>query len=242
MQQEIYVLIAAAGTGSRMGMETNKQFLEISGIPAVIRSIRSFDSMSQISGIRVIAAQSDLSTINQLISSYQFKHNIDITTGGQTRQHSVLNGLRDLAQFNKPSQAAVILVHDGARCLVTQDVIKHCIDGITQNNCACAAATPVKDTIKQVALDADPTNPLVEKTLDRNRLWALQTPQGGFFQDLLTAYETVTEQGKLVTDDLAVMEAAGHKTMLTTGDYRNIKITTPEDIIVAEAYLSSEAN
>lgn len=240
MSNEIYVLIPAAGTGSRMGSKINKQFLEINGTPTVVRTASLFASMPEISGICIIAAAIDMSAMQELFTQYQLTIPVIFAEGGPTRQHSVLSGLRKLASALKPADDAIALVHDGARCLVTAEVVYRCIDGIRQHSVACAAAIPVKDTIKQILPDqSGELSPEVDKTLDRSLLWAIQTPQGAHYRDLLNAYETVTARNQLVTDDLAIMEAEGYSTRLTLGDYKNLKITTPEDIILAESLFAN---
>lgn len=244
MSNGIFVLIPAAGTGSRMGSNINKQFLEIEGIPTVVRTASLFASLPEVSGICIIAAAIDMTAMQTLFSQRDLSTQLIFAEGGPTRQHSVLNGLRKLGNELAPPDDAIVLVHDGARCLITAEVVRRCVDGIRQYSAPCAAAIPVKDTIKQVKPDqaaapSDESAPEVDKTLDRNLLWAIQTPQGAAYSQLLTAYEAVTRRNQLVTDDLAVMEAEGYVSRLTYGDYRNLKITTPEDVILAESLLAN---
>lgn len=244
MSREIYVLIPAAGTGSRMGSTSNKQFLKIAGLPTVIRTATTIASLPDISGICIISASSDMAAMQTLFSQYDFATEVIFAVGGHTRQHSVLNGLKKLGSELAPPDDAVVLIHDGARCLVTNEVVQRCIEGIKMYNVPCAAAVPAKDTIKQIrqkqSASQSDAAPEVEKTLDRSLLWSIQTPQGAIYSQLLAAYQAVTARNQLVTDDLAVMEAEGYTTRLIYGDYNNIKITTPEDILLAEFLLGSQ--
>lgn len=229
----IYGLIAAAGTGSRMKQDRNKQFLELGGIAVVIRTAMAFERHALIRGYRIVCAKDDCEAMRAMTEQVVLPKLLGLTIGGETRQHSVLQGLRALQDTCSQSPDAIVLVHDGARCLVEHEVISRCANSIIRYNMACAAAVPVKDTIKS----ADPQELLVDATLDRTRLWQVQTPQGARLRDLLQAYEDVTQKGILVTDDLSVMESAGYQTRLSIGNYRNIKLTTPEDLAVGEALI-----
>lgn len=237
-KMEVFGLIAAAGTGSRMGGTSGKQLLILEGIPVVIRSALAFERHPQIRGYRIIAAENDLISLEQLIKEYELSKLIGISAGGGTRQHSVLNGLRDLSSdiiggSDLVTDNKIVLVHDGARCLVDEDTISRCIETIRMTGQACAAAVPVKDTIKV----AENNSMAIKATPDRSALWAVQTPQGAILRELLESYEEVTGKGTLVTDDLSVMEVSGYKTRLSMGSYRNIKITTPEDLAVSSVFL-----
>lgn len=229
----VYALLAAAGNGSRMSADVNKQFLEIDGLPVILRTIQSFEHHPEISGYLVIAAATDCDRMMALLKPYPLPKLLGIIPGGSTRQESVLFGLRELGHVLQDSGTGVdpvILVHDGARCLVPAAVIDRCIHAIQEKKVACAAAVPVKDTIKQATDEGK-----VLGTLDRRTLWAMQTPQGAYFSPLVQAYEDITAKQQTVTDDLAVMEAYGHETYLVPGDYRNIKITTPDDLVIGSA-------
>lgn len=233
-QASVYVVIPAAGSGSRMGAGKNKQFLEVGGLPLIIRTLMIFEQEPSISGYVVVTAREDLPAMASLIQRFDCKKLIALAEGGDTRQASVHSGLQKIFESKKDTDTAIALVHDGARCFVTADVIQRCIEGIREKNAACGAAVPVKDTIKQAGAAGK-----VEKTLERSTLYAMQTPQGAYFNALLTGYETLEAANQLVTDDLAVMEAAGHPTFLVPGDYRNIKMTTPEDLVLGEALAGS---
>jgi 2-C-methyl-D-erythritol 4-phosphate cytidylyltransferase len=235
----VFGLIAAAGTGSRMGSGiVSKQLLMLEGIPVVIRSALAFENHPQIDGYRIVASENDLPNLKRLVTDYDLSKLIGISAGGRTRQHSVLNGLRELftdigSEKGFAGDTSIVLIHDGARCLVDNDTISRCIEVIITTGQACAAAVPVKDTIKV----ADNKSMMIKSTPERSGLWAVQTPQGGIMKELLEAYEKVTDRDISVTDDLSVMEVSGYKTRLSMGNYMNIKITTPEDLAISKVFL-----
>ena len=226
----IYVVIPAAGSGSRMGAGKNKQFLEVGGMPLIVRTLLAFERAARITGYILVTAPDDVDEMNNLIRNFDLKKIISLADGGSSRQESVLLGLRKLRALRPDVTEAIALVHDGARCFISTPIINRCVDTILERHCACGVAVPLKDTIKLTA-----ANGKIEKTIDRSRLWAMQTPQGAFFNDLHQAYEHLAQTGEAVTDDLAAMEAAGYETYLVEGDYANIKMTTPEDLVIGEA-------
>jgi 2-C-methyl-D-erythritol 4-phosphate cytidylyltransferase len=225
----VYAVLPAAGSGSRMGAGCNKQFLEVGGLPLIIRTLMAFEQSHLIDGYVVVAAPDELAEMAILIQRFDMSKLLALAEGGQTRQDSVLAGLRKVAAVRSDSSQAIALVHDGARCFVTPSIIERCVVAIAERQAACGVAVPVKDTIKVVQPDGR-----VEQTLDRDRIWSMQTPQGAYFAALLSAYEQLAQSGQRVTDDLAVMEAIGEPTYLVLGDYTNIKMTTPEDLVIGE--------
>lgn len=225
---QVFAIIPAAGSGSRMNMAQNKQFLQIGKYPVIIRTLRVFENHPAITGYLVVAASEDLVTMNRLIQDYNLTKCLGVTVGGSSRQKSVVLGLESLLNKNPDIDDSIILVHDGARCFVATTVIDRVIEGIALH-LACGAAIPVKDTIKRASIDG-----LVLETLDRSQLWSIQTPQGARFSLLRAAYDQALESGWEVTDDLAVLEKAGVMVRLVAGDERNIKLTTPEDLLLGE--------
>lgn len=234
-QVPIYVVIPAAGSGSRMGAGHNKQFLEVGGLPLIIRTLLAFEENDRVTGYVVVTATEEREAMALLIQRFDLRKLISLADGGQTRQASVLSGLRQLQVMRQDAADGIVLVHDGARCFVTGAILDRCIAAIAEKGGACGAAVPVKDTIKVVSPDGR-----IEQTLDRNRLWAMQTPQGAYFTQLLSAYEKLEKDGRQVTDDLAAMEAVGQPTWLVAGDYTNIKMTTPEDLVIGEAIAGNQ--
>ena len=222
----VYAVIAAAGSGSRMAMPQNKQFLLLGGMPVIRRTILAFENCEQVAGILVVSAADQIPAMQNLLAGAG--KILGVTAGGPSRQESVWRGLQALIGLAGPTDGCPVLVHDGARCFVSQAVINRVIDGIRRHQ-ACGAAVPVKDTIKQANPDR-----LVVETPDRSRLWAMQTPQGATFAKLYQAYAQAASRNLQATDDLGLLEQAGNPVYLADGDYLNIKITTPDDLLLGE--------
>jgi 2-C-methyl-D-erythritol 4-phosphate cytidylyltransferase len=226
--REINVIVPAAGTGSRMKLAQNKQFLQLGLFPVIIRTLRVLEFHPRIAGYLVVTAAGDLPAMRQLIADHRLSRCLTVTEGGKTRQESVAAGLRALACLKIDRPDSLVLIHDGARCFVTPSVIDRVIDGIIRHQ-SCGAAIAVKDTIKVAGADG-----AVRQTLDRSRLWAMQTPQGSRYGLLCRANELARQQGWQATDDLSLLELAGFPVYLVPGDPLNIKLTTPEDLLLGE--------
>lgn len=211
-----------------MGLPGNKQFLDINGVPVIVRSLRILNSIEAICGLVVVASAGDCAAMQHLLSACHLSRLMAVTAGGPTRQASVANGLETLRMLADPPQDSPVLVHDGARCFVQPAIVERVISGIREHQ-VCGAAVPVKDTIKI----ADATGRVIT-TPERNRLWAMQTPQGALWHLLYAAYQLASARSYHATDDLEVLEQAGHPAFLVMGDYGNIKITTQEDLPVGE--------
>ncbi len=220
------VIVVAAGTSSRM-QGTNKQLAEIGSVPVIIRTLKAFENCDQISNIILVVRTEDLFRIQMLCEKYMITKLSDIVCGGDSRQESVLKGFARISE-----SCEKVLIHDGARPFVTGDIICSVIKALDKYS-AAACGVKVKDTIKQV--DAKGS---VLKTAARENLVAVQTPQGVRAADYLKATENADLSA--FTDDTSVMEAAGFEVLVTEGSYRNIKITTKEDLIMAQAFLSEE--
>lgn len=216
-----YAILLCGGSGTRMGAKQNKTLLPLGGVPGAVRCFRAF--AGETDGIVVVVRAGEENAFAGVFAQYGL-HPLCIVPGGADRQASALCGLQAL-----PPDADATLIHDGARPFVTPAVIRRVIDSIS----ACgsgAAAVPARDTVKR----ADPTGRVLE-TLDRTTLWQMQTPQGFLLQPLLRAHETAAGR---YTDDAALMEAAGFPVQLVMGDYRNVKMTSPEDLQMAQrAYM-----
>ncbi len=223
----IPVIIVAAGSSSRMG-GIDKQSALLSGVPVLARTLMAFERSDVISGIILVVRPEDVFSMQLMAEKYGIDKLTDIVCGGKTRQESVLKGFERLG-----SEAAEVLIHDGARPLVGEDIIRSVADGLKSHS-AVACAVPVKDTVKVID-----KNGRVVNTPDRTSLAAVQTPQGVRTQDYRTAAEKVGDVSKF-TDDMSVMEAAGYDVYTVAGDYRNIKITTPEDLKLAEFLINGE--
>jgi 2-C-methyl-D-erythritol 4-phosphate cytidylyltransferase len=218
--------VVAAGASSRMG-GTNKQLTEVGGVPVIIKTLQKFENNKNISNIILVVRDEDLFTIQMLADKYMISKVSDIVCGGKNRQESVLKGFARL-----PENAEKALIHDGARPFVSDVIIDGVIDGLNEYS-AVTCGVKVKDTIKRVSQGG-----IAEETLERESLRAIQTPQGVRVSEYLTAVENADIAN--FTDDTSIMEAAGYKVLIVDGDYKNIKITTKEDLILANAFASEE--
>lgn len=217
-----YAIVLAGGSGSRMGAGCNKVLLELQGVPVIVRSVRAFQGLVQ--GVVLVSREEDISAMRAAMEAAELP--VTIIPGGDTRQASVWNGLCAL-----PDDCTHVLIHDGARCLVDEDTIRRCMASVEECGTG-VAAIPAIDTIKQV--DAAE---IVTGTPDRGTLRAVQTPQGFTVELIRQAHAAAMQEHFLGTDDASLVERLGKSVHLTLGDRRNIKLTTPEDIIMAEAFL-----
>ncbi len=222
----IPVIVVAAGASSRM-QGTNKQLTELGGIPVIIRTLLKFENCESISNIILVVRSEDLFQIQMLCEKYMITKLTDIVCGGNSRQESVLKGFSRLGDG-----ADRVLIHDGARPFVSNGIIDSVVKALEK----CSAVTcgvKVKDTIKQVDSDGKVLN-----TVNRENLVSVQTPQGVKTADYLRAVADADVAS--FTDDTSIMEAAGYEVFVVDGSYRNIKITTKEDLIIAQGFLSEE--
>lgn len=219
-----YAIILAGGSGSRMGADRNKVLLELGGQPVITRSVQAFSSL--VNGIILVSREDDIPAMQHAM--YEANLNVTIVAGGSTRQESVWNGLCAL-----PDECNQVLIHDGARCLVDSDTIERCMQSVIEHGNGIAAV-PAVDTMKMVNQED-----IVVATPDRNNLRTVQTPQG-FHTDLIKrAHLSAMEESFIGTDDASLVERIGVPVHLTLGNRGNIKLTTPEDLIMAEAFLGS---
>ncbi len=221
------VIIVAAGSSTRM-QGINKQFLEIHGIPVIARTLLAFENCKAVKNIILVVRDEDIFALQLLAEKYMITKLSDIVCGGKTRQESVLKGFSRLGE-----EESLVLIHDGARPFVNERIINDTISALEKHS-AVTCAVKVKDTIKQID-----QNGCVIKTLERGSLVAVQTPQGVRINDYMTAVEKVGNVTAF-TDDTSIMETAGYTVAIVNGDYNNIKITTPEDIAIAEGIIKSE--
>ena len=222
-EEKVPVIVVAAGSSLRM-KGVNKQLAEIGGVPVIIRTLLAFEHSDAISNIILVVKTEDLFKIQFICEKYELSKLTDIVCGGASRQESVLKGFERL-----PEDAEKVLIHDGARPLVSDGIIKSVIDGLSKFS-ACGCAVKVKDTIKEIG-----PNGGVLRTVPRENLVSIQTPQGVKVKEYLEAVKGTDVSG--FTDDLSIMEAKGYSAGIVEGDYKNIKITTVEDLILAESFL-----
>ncbi len=225
-------LIPAAGMGKRMGASINKQYLHLDGMPIVARTISVFEKSPLIDAIYLVIPAEEIPYCREhIVEAYRFCKVAAIVPGGKERQQSVMNGLRAIGE--KISGDDVVLIHDGVRPLVTEKLLRESI-AVAISDDGAVVALPARDTIKAVV------NGIVTGTPDRNTLWHAQTPQAFRYRVIYSAHLAAETDNYLGTDDASLVERVGGRIRIVQGDYRNIKITTSEDLLLAEAFLASE--
>jgi len=224
-------LIPAAGMGRRMGASINKQYLQLGGMPIVARTVSVFEQSPLIDAIYLVIPAEEIPYCQEhVVEAYRFSKVVAIVPGGKERQHSVMNGLRGMKEHVSGND--IILIHDGVRPLITVEALRESIAAASSHD-GGVMAVQAKDTIKSVK------NGIVTSTLDRTTLWQAQTPQAFRFSVIFSAHQAAETDHYLGTDDASLVERIGGTVRIIQGDYHNIKITTPEDLILAEAFLSS---
>lgn len=221
-------LVAAAGSSSRMG-GINKLLEPLDGIPVLVRTLTALERAQRVDSIVIATREEDLITVSQLCKTYGITKCKKVIRGGEDREHSVL-----LAALEAEPDTELLAVQDGARPLVSPALIDRVIEA-AQRCGAAAPAIPVKDTIKTVREDG-----AVEETLERSHLRAVQTPQVFEASLLKAALQAALEEGAVLTDDCSAVERLGKVVYLIEGEETNLKITTPTDLILAEALLAAE--
>ena len=223
----VAALIPAAGRGRRMAEELPKAFLPMDGTPLLAHTLRQFEASRGVEEVVVLAPPGNgVQLAEELVKRFGFTKVSRIIPGGAERQDSVYAGLKALGP-----EMDLVLIHDGARPFITPDLIDRIV-AETRVLKAVVAAIPVRDTIKEIGEDGR-----VLKTLNRDRLWEIQTPQGFHYSVLLKAYEKAFQDRYYGTDDAALVERLGIGVKVIQGSRFNIKITTPEDLAVGEAIL-----
>jgi len=219
----VYLLIPAAGVGRRMGSDRNKLLLTLLGKPIIAWTLLAAEASTRITWIGIICQPGDRPDLETILHSLDLQTPTVFISGGSTRQASVYNGLQAL-----PPDAEHVLIHDGARCLATPDLFDRCAEALL--TCpGLIAAIPVKDTIKVVGVDET-----VQATPDRATLWAAQTPQGFHVAPLKDAHDRGKALAWAVTDDAALFEKCSLPVKIVRGEETNLKVTTPEDLKIAE--------
>lgn len=220
-------IIVAAGSSSRMG--ENKMFLLLDGMPVVAKSIQAFGETPEINQIVVVCKEGDIGEMKTILDLYEFHKVSHIVAGGKTRQESVEKGLSCVMEDTK-----YIAIHDGARPLITPDVIS-CVIEDAETYGAATACVAAKDTVKICDQEG-----FVKYTPPREQVYLIQTPQVFQKDEYKNALSKAKETGKEYTDDCQLLEHIDKKVFLSMGSYDNIKLTTPDDYITARALLDSE--
>ena len=218
-------IVAAAGSSTRMGGE-NKQLLTLQGIPVLVRTLQALNSAETVDAVVIATREEEIVTIAELVKVYGIAKPVTVVAGGASRAESVMKALA-----YAPEGTTLFAVQDGARPLVTAEIINTTVRKAAQCG-AAAPAIPVKDTIKIAE------NSIIMSTPERRSLFAVQTPQV-FDADLLkAALQAALADGAAITDDCSAVERLGKEICLTEGSEENIKITTPFDVVVAEGILN----
>ena len=225
MQCKAVAIVPSAGLGRRFGEGRNKPFETLGGKPVLIWALEALEKMSEISEIIPVLKETDRQAGAELFKHYKITKVNCIAPGGRERQDSVFNGLH----FIKDN-GSVVLIHDGARPFLEPKTVRRALKALSGFD-GVVIGVPPKDTIKEI--DGE----LIRKTLERDRLISIQTPQIFFSQPLLKAYEKAMKESFYATDDAALVERNGGRIRVVKGEYTNIKVTTPEDLVIAEAFL-----
>ncbi|WP_305042189.1 2-C-methyl-D-erythritol 4-phosphate cytidylyltransferase [Geoalkalibacter sp.] len=224
------VLIPAAGMGRRMGTSINKQYLQLAGRPILAHTLALFDSSPHVSRILVISPADEIAYCRrEIVAAFGFTKVEAVIAGGAERQDSVRNGLRHLGD----TEQGVVLIHDGVRPFFPARLLPGVIAAAAEVG-GCVVGVPVKDTVKEVV------DGRVVNTPERARLWLAQTPQAFPAPVVRAAHEQALADGFRGTDDASLVERLGLPLAMLEGSYRNIKITTPEDLLLAQAFFSAQ--
>lgn len=230
-KRDYYVscIVAAGGKGTRMGADINKIFLDISGVPVIARTLSALNNCEYIDEIIIVTAEIDLPGCHDIVREFNINKVKTITAGGVTRQESVKNGVREVSE-----KTDIIMVHDAARPLVSEKHLKDVICSACEHG-AAALGVPEKNTLKQID-----SNGFITGTIDRSTIYAIHTPQV-FKKELAERmYKYAEESGISATDDCMLAESLGIKIKLIEDSYDNIKITTRDDLVIAEQLLESK--
>lgn len=222
--EKVCVILSAGGIGSRMKSVTPKQFLLLNGKAIARHSFDLFASMKEVSEIVVVCDQS----YQYLFNAHGSHAKVTFANPGERRQDSVYNGLQAIT-----SEPAFVCVHDSARPFINEAMVQRIIDAAREHG-AATAGMPIKFTVKE-----SHPHGLVARTPDRTHIWEIQTPQIIRYEMLKKGFALAHEQSLTVTDDVSLIEQLGLPVQLVTGCYRNLKITTPEDLLIAQAFLNN---
>lgn len=219
-----FALIMAGGSGTRMKTEISKQFIEIAGLPVIMHTILKFEQFDPEIQIILVLPENQFDLWKQLCKKHNFSKSFKLAKGGETRFHSVKNGLKLI------DEEGIVFIHDAVRPLVSVQTLQNCID-TTIGKGNALPVIPVTDSIR--ISENDHSFPA-----DRSKIFLVQTPQTFQTSQIISAYNCVTHSG--FTDDATVLESTGFEINLVEGNRENIKITTPADLIIAEAFLNKK--
>lgn len=245
MEKKTAAVVLAGGKGTRMGTNLPKQYIIVEDHPLIYYSLKAF-SDSFVDEIVLVCSEGDEDfCTTQIVEKYGFSKVKSVVCGGRERYHSVYNGLKTLrcvAEGDMREPCDIVFIHDGARPFINEDILKRTYDAVL-NDHAAIVAVPARDTVKM----ADP-NGFITETVRRDLVWLAQTPQAFDYYEIYDCYSklmeseaSLTERGVLVTDDAMVFELFSDKRVkLVKGDESNMKITTPEDLAIAQRILQAK--
>lgn len=242
-RNKLYVIFPAAGSGTRMHSDKNKLLMEVNGIPVIDRTLAAFKAFADEFGIDIcgvlVVSEGKVGEWESYLKGKDYSSVIrKITEGSDTRTRSVSNGVATLEEFS-PDDNDAVFIHDAARCLIDTPSLARCMDAIGEADTnVCVSGVKTKNTIKMIDPDVK-DSVIVDSTPDRDLLYEVQTPQCFKYPVLKDCYERARAEGFEATDDTALAEHFGIKVRIVEGSYSNIKITTPEDIVIAEALVTS---
>lgn len=229
-EKKSVAIVLAGGTGKRMQSDVPKQYMELNGYPVLYYALKAFQDSFVDAIVLVAGAEQVEYCQREIVEKYAFTKVTKIVPGGKERYHSVYNGIQAI------EDAEYVYIHDGARPMLTQSILEK-IRVELKNHEACVVGMPVKDTIKLVD-----ENSLVTDTPERSKVWMVHTPQAFSYSLIKKAYDHIADlEEQNVTDDAMVVEnTVSYPVKMIEGSYKNIKITTPEDLDIASLYLNSK--
>jgi len=221
-------IIVSAGRGVRMNRSTPKQYLLLRGRPVLFHTVMAFSKCPEVDKIVLVVPEKDIQYCReQLLSGLRINTPVKVLAGGKRRQDSVFNGILSI-----DDRDAIVVIHDGVRPLIRPEMISLCINKAKISG-ACILGVPLQDTLKTVDCDG-----LIQRTINRERLWTAQTPQAFHYQLIRDAHEAAAKAGVEATDDAALLERMGLPVNILLSTVDNIKITTNDDLVLADAILS----
>lgn len=227
MSKSVVAVVPAAGQGTRMGGAARKQYLTLGGLPLLVLSLKVLQRIDSIREIILSVPEHDREYCwREIVKPFELEKVTHIVAGGQRRQDSVRNGL-----FAISDPPDLVLIHDGVRPFIQEDVVEQSIS-CAEHTGAAVVAMPMQDTVKRVNAQR-----VIQETLNREELWQIQTPQIFRYDWLIAAHQQAQQENWDVTDDAALIERTGHHVSVVEGSCFNIKITKPDDLIFGEAIL-----
>jgi 2-C-methyl-D-erythritol 4-phosphate cytidylyltransferase len=238
MSNRAVAIVAAAGSGTRFGAAHSKIYASLLGKPLLIWSLEVLQKVKELNEIVLVVKAQDIDAARGLVERYGIAKVSTIVSGGAERQDSVYLALKEVTD-----STAMLLIHDGARPLVEAVMVKNALAALSGCE-GVVVGVPVKDTVKQAVMERSEAglpfeHYIVQRTLARETLWAIQTPQVFRYETIRSAYERAFEEGFRATDDASLVERYGGTVRILMGSHGNIKITTPDDLVIAEALLRS---